>query len=241
MHCVYICTHTHLACMQLLVTGCLYMFVIFAGKCWHICVFAGMCLVSRCVCMCESEHEDVPAGQSHPWRMATPQVLIHGKEGKCTGDSDVWIFTPCWQKIRVQEGLTALLMDGLGLALGPSPQSSVIDSVLLTPLPFGLQVPVWPHRWRRLVVLHLDHHLLLHSQPGRLPDRGEDGISHWECRGPSEADRNRLRDPRSGIHEGVLQGRDIPCPRALPQKGTTTVSKISFSLAWDYRQLLNWA
>lgn len=101
--------------------------------------------------------------------------------------------------------------------------------MLLISLPFGLQVLVWPHRGRRLVVLHLDHHLLLHSQPGRLPDGGEDGVSHRECRGPSKADGNRLRDPGSGIYEGVLQGRDIPCPGALPQEGTNTVIKISLS------------
>jgi hypothetical protein len=50
------------------------------------------------------------------------------------------------------------------------------------------------------VVLHLDHHLFIHSQLGCLPDRGEDGISHRECRGLSKADRNCLRDTGSRIH-----------------------------------------
>ena len=113
-------------------------------------------------------------------------------------------------------------------------------SVLLTSLPFGLQVLVRPHRGRRLVVLHLDHHLLLHSQSGRLPDGGEDGVSHWECRGPSKADGNRLRDPRSGIYEGVLQGRDIPCPGHLHRRQPIPSLKYPSQRAWDYRQLLKW-
>lgn len=32
--------------------------------------------------------------------------------------------------------------------------------------------------WRNMVVFHLNHNLILHCQPGCLPDRGEDGISH---------------------------------------------------------------
>lgn len=91
----------------------------------------------------------------------------------------------------------------------------------LTLLPFGLQVSVWTHRGRRLVVLHFDHHLLIHSQPGRLPDCGEDGVSHRERRGPGEADRNCLWDIGSRLHEGVLQGEGIPDPEVPSQKGIT--------------------
>lgn len=86
--------------------------------CWHM---------SLCICLCESECEYMPVGFYRPWRTATPQVLIHDKEQNTKENlSDVWVLTSCWQRRRVQQGLTALLT-GLRLALSPSLKPSVID------------------------------------------------------------------------------------------------------------------
>lgn len=46
--------------------------------------------------------------------------------------------------------------------------------------PVCLQVPVRPHRGRRMVVLYLDYHLIIHGQPGCLPYSGENGVPHRE-------------------------------------------------------------
>lgn len=62
------------------------------------------------------------------------------------------------------------------------------------------QVSVWTNSWRSLVVLHSDHHLLLHGKPGRFPHRGEDGVTYRECRRSRQADRNRIRNPRFRFH-----------------------------------------
>ena len=37
-----------------------------------------------------------------------------------------------------------------------------------------------------VVVLHPDHDLVLHRQPGRLPHRREDGVTHRVGRGPRQ-------------------------------------------------------
>lgn len=72
----------------------------------------------------------------------------------------------------------------------------------------SLQVSVWTYCWRCVVVLHPYHHFFLHSQPGCFPHCGEDGVTHWECRGLGQTDRDRLRDSGLRLYQGVLQGMD---------------------------------
>lgn len=62
------------------------------------------------------------------------------------------------------------------------------------------QVSVRAYCRRSVVVLHTHHHLLLHSQPGCLPHRGEDGFADRKCRGPGQADRDRLWDVRLRLY-----------------------------------------
>lgn len=69
------------------------------------------------------------------------------------------------------------------------------------------QVSLGPHRGRRVVVLHSDHHLLVHGQPGCVPHRGEDGVAHRERRGSGQTDRDRLRDARLRINQRVFYGK----------------------------------
>nr|XP_049597674.1 glutamate receptor 1 isoform X2 [Syngnathus scovelli] len=77
------------------------------------------------------------------------------------------------------------------------------------------QVVVGSHRGRRVVVLHADHHLLVHGQPGRLPDGRAHGVAHRERRRPRQAERDRLRHSGRRIHQGILQGQD---ERAEPEQ-----------------------
>ena len=68
-------------------------------------------------------------------------------------------------------------------------------------------------RGRHLVVLHPDHHLLLHRQPGRLPHGGEDGHPDREGRRPGRAVWHSVRDPAGGVNHDLLQGladRNLP-------------------------------
>ena len=43
-----------------------------------------------------------------------------------------------------------------------------------------------------LVVLHPDHHLLLHRQPRRIPHRRQDDHAHRERGGPRQAEGDRV-------------------------------------------------
>lgn len=49
------------------------------------------------------------------------------------------------------------------------------------PPPSLSQVSVRSNSGRSLVVLHTDHHLVLHGEPGGVPHCGADGVSHREC------------------------------------------------------------
>lgn len=69
------------------------------------------------------------------------------------------------------------------------------------------QVSVWSYCWRCVVVLHPDHHFILHCQSGCFPDCGKDGVSYRECRRPGQADWDRLRNTRLRFHQRVLQGK----------------------------------
>lgn len=164
----------------------------FRSKCQHICCHCWH--VSCYICECEY----VPEGLYHPERQQLYRPLsvirppvqraslwhLHSHilltEEKLNGAWQLCWQTPGWPSAPAHSLHNWCLRS---------------DTSSLWP-----QVPVRPHRWWRLVVLHVDHHLLIHSQPGCLLDSGEDGVAHRECRGPSEADGNRLWDAGSRIH-----------------------------------------
>ena len=58
-----------------------------------------------------------------------------------------------------------------------------------------------------VVVLHPDHDQLLHRQPGSLPHRGEDGVSHRVSGGPGQADQDQVWMPGVRIHQSILQSK----------------------------------
>ena len=62
-------------------------------------------------------------------------------------------------------------------------------------------------RWD-VVVLHTDHHFLVHCQSGRFPDRRTDGVAHRKCRRSRQTERHFVRHDRGRIHHDVFQGRD---------------------------------
>ena len=74
-----------------------------------------------------------------------------------------------------------------------------------TELGLYTQVDVWSDSGQRLVVLHTHPHLIVHGQPGCLPDVGAYAVSHRVGRGSSEADGNQIRDRRWRINAGLLQ------------------------------------
>lgn len=57
-----------------------------------------------------------------------------------------------------------------------------------------------------MVVLHPNYHLVLHGQPCRLPDGGEDGIPHRLGRRLGKADKNRVRSSEGWSYYDLLQG-----------------------------------
>lgn len=93
--------------------------------------------------------------------------------------------------VNLSQGICLLSYVSLSLSLSP-------------PLS---QVSVWPNCWRGVVVLHSDHHFILHSQFGCFPDCGKDGLAYRERRRPGQADWDRLRNARLRFHQRVLQGK----------------------------------
>ncbi len=60
------------------------------------------------------------------------------------------------------------------------------------------------HRWRYLVVLHADHHLVVHGQSGSLPHRRTNDCAHRFGRGLGRSERYLVRHSRSWIHYDFL-------------------------------------
>ena len=58
-----------------------------------------------------------------------------------------------------------------------------------------------------MVVVHPHHYLVVHGQPGRLPDHRADGHAHQLGRRPGEAEGDSIRYRGEWIHATVLQGR----------------------------------
>ena len=56
------------------------------------------------------------------------------------------------------------------------------------------------------VGLHLDHHLLLHGQPGRLPHRAAHGGARGVGRRPGRPDQHRVRHHPRRLHHDLLSG-----------------------------------
>ena len=57
---------------------------------------------------------------------------------------------------------------------------------------------------RFLVVLHADHDLVVHGQPGGLPDVRTHGLAHHVGRGLGQADENQIRAGRLRIDAQLL-------------------------------------
>lgn len=66
------------------------------------------------------------------------------------------------------------------------------------------QGPVYKDSGWYMVVLHVDHHLLLHCQPGCLPHGGEDGLAHWLGRRLGQANQNRVRRRERRLHHDLF-------------------------------------
>jgi len=60
------------------------------------------------------------------------------------------------------------------------------------------------------VGLHINHHLLLHRQPGRLPHGAEDGGAHRVGGRPGGPDGDRVRHHARGVHDDLLPGQRSP-------------------------------
>lgn len=57
-----------------------------------------------------------------------------------------------------------------------------------------------------VVVLHPDHDLLIHGEPGRFPHRHTNGREDQERRGPGQADQDQVWHLRSRLHRFLFQG-----------------------------------
>ena len=64
--------------------------------------------------------------------------------------------------------------------------------------------------WGNLVVLHPDHHLLLHRQPRRLPHRRQDDHADRERGGSGQAEGDCLWNPERRQHHDLLQRLQDP-------------------------------
>lgn len=56
------------------------------------------------------------------------------------------------------------------------------------------------------VGFHADHHLLLHGEPGSVPDGSEDGGAHRICRRPGRPDEHPVRYYSGRKHYDLLYG-----------------------------------
>ncbi|CAM5176737.1 unnamed protein product [Eretmochelys imbricata] len=70
--------------------------------------------------------------------------------------------------------------------------------------------PVHALRQRGLVGFHPDHHLVLHGQPGRLPDGAAHGGPRGVGRRPGRPDQHRVRHHPRRLHHDLLP--DLPVP-----------------------------
>lgn len=56
---------------------------------------------------------------------------------------------------------------------------------------------------------YINHHLILHRQPGRLPNSSEDGGAHRVSRRPGRSDGNRVWHHARRIHDDLLPGQRL--------------------------------
>ena len=80
------------------------------------------------------------------------------------------------------------------------------DCIVLNVNQLWHQIGFGPDGGRRVVVLHADPDLVIHGQPGRLPDRRAHGDAHQLGRGPVAADPSRVRHAQLRNHSRLLQG-----------------------------------
>lgn len=59
------------------------------------------------------------------------------------------------------------------------------------------------------VGLHINHHLILHRQPGCLPNSPKDGGANWVSRRPCRSDGDRVRHHARRIHYDLLPGQRL--------------------------------
>lgn len=59
------------------------------------------------------------------------------------------------------------------------------------------------------VGFHINHHLILHCEPGCLPDSPEDGSAHRVGRRPGRSDSDRVRHHARRIHNDLLPGQRL--------------------------------
>ncbi|XP_072285892.1 glutamate receptor 3 isoform X5 [Pyxicephalus adspersus] len=65
-------------------------------------------------------------------------------------------------------------------------------------------IPLWTNSWRRVVVLHFNHNLLLYCQLSCFPYCGKNGVSYRECRGPCKANRNSIWHFGFGLYQRIF-------------------------------------
>ena len=99
------------------------------------------------------------------------------------------------------------LVDAAGMRLPAEVRNHILLSSASVTSLVRIQGRLFPHCGLLLVVLHPDHDLFLHGQPGRLPDHREDGQPHLVRGGPRQADQDRIRVRGVGINGGLLQGK----------------------------------
>lgn len=92
-----------------------------------------------------------------------------------------------------------------------NPPTRFTQTIYLIACPF-----TYFRRWIHMSVgfppqvgFHINHHLILHRQPGCLPNSPEDGGADWVGRRPGRSDSDRVWHHARRIHNDLLPGQRL--------------------------------